>query len=49
VTTAYSLMGMAEALGMRWVLWDQKVPRAAQRRSLRTILEGALRPVKGRR
>lgn len=49
VTTAYSLMGMAEALGMRWVLWDQKVPRAAQRRSLRTILEGALRPAKGRR
>jgi AcrR family transcriptional regulator len=49
VTTAYSLMGMAEALGMRWVLWDQKVPKAAQRRSLHTILERALRPAKARR
>jgi AcrR family transcriptional regulator len=49
VTTAYSLMGIAEALGMRWVLWDHKIPAAAQRRSLRTILERALRPAKGRK
>jgi AcrR family transcriptional regulator len=49
VTTAYSLMGIAEALGMRWVLWDHKIPAGAQRRSLRTILERALRPAKGRK
>ncbi len=49
VTTAYSLMGMAEALGMRWVLWDERVPAGTQRRSLRAILERALRPMKVRR
>lgn len=49
VTTAYSLMGIAEALGMRWILWDQRVPAIAQRRSLRAILERALRPTKVRR
>jgi AcrR family transcriptional regulator len=49
VSTAYSLMGMAEALGMRWILWDQRVPTGTQRRSLRMILERALRPAKGRR
>jgi AcrR family transcriptional regulator len=49
VTTAYSLMGMAEALGMRWVLWDKRVPAGAQRRALRAILERALRPTKPRR
>jgi len=49
VTTAYSLMGMAEALGMRRVLWDERVPAGTQRRSLRAILERALRPAKVRR
>jgi AcrR family transcriptional regulator len=49
VATAYSLMGMAEALGMRWILWDRRVPAGSARRSLRALLERALRPPKGRR
>jgi AcrR family transcriptional regulator len=49
VTTAYALMGIAEALGMRWMLWDQRLPAGIARRSLRKLVEGALRPRKGRR
>ncbi len=39
---AYSLMGMAESLGSRYVLWDRKLPPAAARRTIRTFLEGGL-------
>jgi AcrR family transcriptional regulator len=49
VATAYSLMGIAEALGMRWILWDRRVPAGSARRSLRALLERALRPPKGHR
>jgi AcrR family transcriptional regulator len=49
VTTAYSLMGIAEALGMRWMLWDRRVPTGSAKRSLRALLERALRPPRGRR
>ena len=41
-TLAYALMGMAEAIGMRSVLWDGKVPGAAARRTIRAFLEGGL-------
>ncbi len=41
-TLAYSLMGMAEALGSRYVLWDGKLPPAAARRTIRAFLEGGL-------
>lgn len=43
-TLAYALMGIAEALGMRAVLWEGKLPSAAARRTLRSLLIGALRP-----
>src|SRR6266508_1618961 len=42
-TLAYSLMGMAEALGSRYVLWDGKLPPLAARRTIRRFLEGGLR------
>jgi AcrR family transcriptional regulator len=45
-TTAYALMGMAESLGMRWMLWDRRFPSAGARRTLRAFLERALRPPK---
>ena len=41
---AFALMGIAEAFGMRWVHWDERRPSAAARRSLRLLLERALRP-----
>ena len=43
-TLAYALMGIAEALGMRSVLWEGKLPSAAARRTLRSLLIGAMRP-----
>lgn len=48
-TLAYTLMGMAEALGYRYVLWDGKLPPAAARRTIRSFLEGGMRPRKARR
>ena len=42
---AFALMGVAEAFGMRWVHWDKKRPSAAARRSLRLLIERALRPL----
>lgn len=42
-TLAYSLMGMAESLGSRYVLWDGKRPPLATRRTVRTFLENGLR------
>ncbi len=47
-TLAYSLMGMAEALGSRYVLWDGKLPPLAARRTIRRFLEGGLRTRGGR-
>jgi AcrR family transcriptional regulator len=41
-TLAYALMGMAEALGMRSVLWDGKLPSPSARRTIRAFLEGGL-------
>jgi len=41
-TLAYALMGMSEALGMRSVLWEGKLPSAAARRTIRGLLEGGL-------
>jgi AcrR family transcriptional regulator len=40
---AYLLMGMAEALGMRWVLWENRVPGPSVRRTLAMLLESGLR------
>src|SRR6266508_6756839 len=48
-TLAYSLLGMAEALGSRYVLWDGKLPPLAARRTIRRFLEGGLRTRGGRR
>ncbi|HEV8672291.1 MAG TPA: TetR/AcrR family transcriptional regulator [Candidatus Limnocylindria bacterium] len=42
-TLAYSLMGMAESLGSRYVLWDGRLPPLAARRTIRRFLEGGLR------
>jgi AcrR family transcriptional regulator len=41
-TLAFALMGMAEAIGMRSVLWDGKLPSAAARRTIRAFLEAGL-------
>jgi AcrR family transcriptional regulator len=41
-TLAYALMGMAEALGMRSVLWEGKLPSPSARRTIRAFLEGGL-------
>jgi AcrR family transcriptional regulator len=47
---SYSLMGMAQGLGSRYVLWDGKLPPAAARKTIRAFLEGGLRsPRKTRR
>lgn len=43
-TLAYMLMGMAESLGSRFVLWEGKIPPPAARRSIRRLLEGGMRP-----
>jgi AcrR family transcriptional regulator len=49
-TLAYSLMGMAQALGSRYLLWEGKLPPAAARKTIRAFLEGGLRaPRKTRR
>lgn len=42
-TLAYSLMGMAESLGSRYVLWDGKRPPLPTRRTIRAFLESGLR------
>ena len=41
-TIAYALMGMSEALGMRSVLWEGKLPSAVARRTIRSFLEAGL-------
>jgi len=41
-TLAYSLMGMAESLGSRYVLWDGRLPPAPARKTIRAFLEGGL-------
>ena len=43
-TVAYALMGIAEALGMRTVLWERRLPSAAAHRTIRSFLVGALAP-----
>jgi AcrR family transcriptional regulator len=49
-TLAYSLMGMAESLGSRFVLWEGKRPPVSTRRTIRAFLEYGLRaPRRGRR
>lgn len=49
-TLAYTLMGMAEALGYRYVLWDGKLPPPSARRTIRGFLEGGMRaPRRARR
>jgi AcrR family transcriptional regulator len=45
-TLAYSLMGMAEALGSRYVLWDRRLPPPAARRTIRSFLASGLRPAR---
>src|ERR671937_2181778 len=42
-TLAYSLMGIAESLGSRYVLWDGKLPPPAARKTIRSFLESGLR------
>jgi AcrR family transcriptional regulator len=41
-TLAYALMGMSEALGMRSVLWEGRLPSASARRTIRAFLEGGI-------
>lgn len=48
-TLAYALMGMAEALGSRYVLWDGKLPPPSARRTIRSFLEGGMRRPRARR
>jgi AcrR family transcriptional regulator len=48
-TLAYALMGMAEALGSRYVLWNGKLPPPSARRTIRSFLEGGIRPTPGAR
>lgn len=43
-TLAYALMGIAETLGMRSVLWEGRLPSPAARRTVRSLLAGALGP-----
>ena len=43
---AYLLMGIAEVMGSRYVLWEGKAPPPAARRTLRTFLEGGMRAPK---
>jgi AcrR family transcriptional regulator len=45
---AYALMGMAEVLGSRYVLWEGKAPPPAVRRTIRTFLEVGMRTPKRR-
>jgi AcrR family transcriptional regulator len=45
---AYALMGMAEVLGSRYVLWEGKAPPPAARRTLRAFLESGMRARGGR-
>lgn len=42
-TLAYALMGMAEALGSRYVLWDGRVPPLPSKRTIRAFLENGMR------
>lgn len=42
-TLAYLLMAMAESLGMRWVLWEGRLPGPEVRQTLRAFLGGGLR------
>lgn len=37
-TLAYALMAMAEGLGMRWVLWEDSLPDARVRETVRAFL-----------
>ncbi len=46
---AYMLMGIAEAMGMRYVLWDKKVPAGAARRTFRAVIRSALAPQRAKR
>lgn len=47
---AYALMGIAEFLGMRWVLWEKAdVPEAALSATMKLIMEGLLPRVDGER
>ena len=43
-TLAYALMGMAESIGSRYVLWDRKLPPPATRRTIRSFLSTGLGP-----
>ncbi len=40
---AYSLMAMAESLGMRWVLWEDRLPGPKVRDTIRAFLTAGLR------
>lgn len=44
VALAYLLMGMAEALGMRWVLWEERLPPATVRQTFRAVLTAGVQP-----
>jgi AcrR family transcriptional regulator len=41
-TFAYLLMAMAQGLGMRWLLWEGRLPGKATKRTLRRFLESGL-------
>ncbi|HUQ17675.1 MAG TPA: TetR family transcriptional regulator C-terminal domain-containing protein, partial [Candidatus Saccharimonadales bacterium] len=43
-TVAYCLMAMAEGLGMRWVLWEDKLPPPTSRKTLDQLLRATLLP-----
>lgn len=41
-TIAYTLMSMAETLGLRWVLWEDRLPGPEVRDTIRTFLRAGL-------
>ena len=43
-TVAYCLMSMAEGMGMRWVLWEGKLPTPTARKTLDALLRATLLP-----
>lgn len=43
-TLAYTLMAVAEGLGMRWVLWEDRLPDATARATVSRLLRSGLEP-----
>lgn len=46
-TVAYCLMGIADFIGMRWVLWEDREPPEAVFQAVMSFIEAGLRPPSG--